>query len=67
MGYSDFNSCAGVVLSDGTTYVCEIQLNHIDMLAAKKAVMQARPKAARCNCSVSCSIAKSADSCTQET
>ena len=36
MGYSDFNSCAGVVLSDGTTYVCEIQLNHIDMLEAKK-------------------------------
>jgi hypothetical protein len=24
MGYSDFNSCAGVVLSDGTRYVCEI-------------------------------------------
>ncbi|KOO23986.1 tpr repeat-containing protein [Chrysochromulina tobinii] len=35
MGYSDFNSCAGVVLSDGTRYVCEIQLNHIEMLAAK--------------------------------
>jgi hypothetical protein len=36
MGYSDFNLCAGVVLSDGTRYVCEIQLNHIDMLEAKK-------------------------------
>ena len=36
MGYSDFNSCAGVVLSDGTRYVCEIQLNHVDMLEAKK-------------------------------
>jgi len=24
------------VLSDGTRYVCEIQLNHIDMLVAKK-------------------------------
>jgi hypothetical protein len=36
MGYSDFNSCAGVVLSDGTRYVCEIQLNHLDMLEAKK-------------------------------
>jgi hypothetical protein len=36
MGCSDFNSCAGVKLLDGTTYVCEIQLNHIDMLAAKK-------------------------------
>jgi hypothetical protein len=36
MGYSDFNSCAGVVLSDGTRYVCEIQLNHVDMLKAKK-------------------------------
>jgi hypothetical protein len=35
MGYSDFNSCAGVGLSDGTRYVCEIQLNHIEMLAAK--------------------------------
>ena len=35
MGYSDFNLCAGVVLSDGTRYVCEIQLNHIEMLAAK--------------------------------
>ena len=33
---SDFNSFPGVVLSDGTRYVCEIQLNHIDMLAAKK-------------------------------
>ena len=36
MGYSDFNLCAGVVLSDGTRYVCEIQLNHVDMLEAKK-------------------------------
>ena len=36
LGHSDFNSCAGVVLSDGSTYVCEIQLNHIDMLEAKK-------------------------------
>ena len=36
MGYSDFNLCAGVVLSDGTTYLCEIQLNHIEMIAAKK-------------------------------
>jgi hypothetical protein len=36
MGYSDFNSCAGVVLSDGTRYVCEIQLNHIEMLAGKE-------------------------------
>jgi len=35
MGYSDFNLCAGVVLSDGTRYVCEIQLNHIAMLKAK--------------------------------
>jgi hypothetical protein len=24
------------VLSDGTRYVCETQLNHIDMLVAKK-------------------------------
>jgi len=35
MGYSDFNLCAGVMLSDGTRYVCEIQLNHIAMLEAK--------------------------------
>ena len=36
MGYSDFNSCVGVVLSDGTRYVCEIQLNHMEMIEAKK-------------------------------
>ena len=37
MGYSDLGiSCAGVVLPDGVRYVCEIQLNHVDMLEAKK-------------------------------
>ena len=36
MGCSDLGiSCAGVVLPDGVRYVCEIQLNHIEMLAAK--------------------------------
>jgi hypothetical protein len=37
MGYSDLGiSCAGVVLPDVVRYVCEIQLNHVDMLEAKK-------------------------------
>merc|ERR1712185_340351 len=36
MGYSDFNLCVGVLLPDGVEYVCEMQLNHVEMLAAKK-------------------------------
>ena len=35
MGYSDFNLCVGVVLDDGTQYVCEMQLNLVEMLEAK--------------------------------
>ena len=36
MGYSDFNLCVGVLLDDGTEYVCELQLNLVEMLQAKK-------------------------------
>ena len=36
MGYSDFNICCSVTLDDGTEYVCELQINHTAMLAAKK-------------------------------
>ena len=36
MGYSDFNLCVGVLLDDGTEYVCELQLNLAEMLQAKK-------------------------------
>ena len=35
MGYSDFNLCVGVRLKDNTLYVCELQLNLVDMLEAK--------------------------------
>ena len=35
MGYSDFNLCVGVQLDDGTEYVCEMQLNLVEMLEAK--------------------------------
>ena len=32
MGYSDFNLCVAVTLKDGTKYVCELQLNLVEML-----------------------------------
>ena len=35
MGYSDFNLCVGVRLDDDTLYVCEMQLNLVEMLEAK--------------------------------
>ena len=35
MGYSDFNLCVGVRLPNGILYVCELQINHVDMIAAK--------------------------------
>ena len=36
MGYSDFNLCVGVQLDDGKEYVCEMQLNLVEMLDAKR-------------------------------
>ena len=37
MGYSDFNLCVSVLLNDNTTrFVCEMQLNLVDMVKAKK-------------------------------
>lgn len=35
LGYSDFNLVLAVTLADGTEYLCEVQLNLVQMLDAK--------------------------------
>ena len=35
LGYSDFNLVVAVTLADGTDYLCEVQLNLVQMLEAK--------------------------------
>ena len=36
LGYSDLNACVTMALNDGTKYIAEVQLNHPEMIAAKK-------------------------------
>ena len=36
MGYCDFNLVVAITLSDGTEYLCEVQLNLVQMLDAKR-------------------------------